>query len=236
MRCGIATEQAEVEKPNGQALNPAIRCEARGPWRQQMTWHEEHVLTRVANARAEEVIVVAGAPDDAPGTPGAYGLSHRILPNRRGYPQRRRRAQHRPGRRCREMRQASDRSARRPVDCGSGRAGFLRCPRSERPAAYSHIRAARRLSVQACLASAIAGQDHADHRPGPQVPATPIRPAKPAVARLVTSWTSRKRCWSRRRHKLCVIAGQTASFRRILPLKMPLRGETLIGSTLEFNF
>ena len=59
MRCGVAAEQAEVEKPNGQALNPAIRCEARGPWRQQMTWHEEHVLTRVANARAEEVIVVA---------------------------------------------------------------------------------------------------------------------------------------------------------------------------------
>ena len=30
MRCGIATTQAELEKPNGQALHPAIRCEARG--------------------------------------------------------------------------------------------------------------------------------------------------------------------------------------------------------------
>ena len=79
MRCGIATRQAEVEKPNGQALNPAIRCKARGPWRQQMTRHEEQVLTRVANARAEEVIVVAGAPDDLQ-RPAALRLSHRILP------------------------------------------------------------------------------------------------------------------------------------------------------------
>jgi anti-sigma B factor antagonist len=79
MRCGIATPQAELEKPNGQALNPAIRCEARRPWRQQMTRREEHVLTRIADARAEEVIVVAGAPDDLQ-RPAALRLSHRILP------------------------------------------------------------------------------------------------------------------------------------------------------------
>jgi anti-sigma B factor antagonist len=79
MRCGIATPQAEVEKPNGQAFNPAIRCEARGSWREQMTRHEEHVLTRVADARAEEVIVVAGAPDDLRRL-AALRLSHRILP------------------------------------------------------------------------------------------------------------------------------------------------------------
>jgi anti-sigma B factor antagonist len=44
-----------------------------------MTRHEEHVLTRVADARAEEVIVVAGAPDDLQ-RPAALRLSHRILP------------------------------------------------------------------------------------------------------------------------------------------------------------
>lgn len=54
MRCGIAAPQAEVEKPNGQALNLAIRCEARRPWRQQMTRHDEHVLPRVADARARK--------------------------------------------------------------------------------------------------------------------------------------------------------------------------------------
>lgn len=71
--------QAEVEKPNGQALNPAIRCKARGPWRQQILRHNEHVLTQVANARPEEAVVVAGPPDDLQ-RPAALRLSHRILP------------------------------------------------------------------------------------------------------------------------------------------------------------
>jgi anti-sigma B factor antagonist len=44
-----------------------------------MTRHDEHVLIRVADARAEEVIVVAGAPDDLRG-PAALRLSYRILP------------------------------------------------------------------------------------------------------------------------------------------------------------
>ena len=44
-----------------------------------MTRHDEHVLTRVANERAEEPIVAAGAPDDLQ-RPAALRLSHRILP------------------------------------------------------------------------------------------------------------------------------------------------------------
>jgi anti-anti-sigma factor len=44
-----------------------------------MTRHEEHVLTRVADARAEEIIVVPGAQDDLQ-RPAALRLSHRILP------------------------------------------------------------------------------------------------------------------------------------------------------------
>jgi anti-anti-sigma factor len=44
-----------------------------------MTRHDEHVPTRVADARAGEVIVAAGAHDDLQ-RPAALRLSHRILP------------------------------------------------------------------------------------------------------------------------------------------------------------
>jgi hypothetical protein len=178
MRCGIATPQAEVEKPNGQASNPAIRCEARAPWRQQRTRHDEHVLTRVGrresggssrgnkgSGRSAETSGAAAEPPD--------------LADWRGYRRYRRRAGHRHRRRCSQVHQASNRSARRPVDCGSGRAGLLRCPRPERPAAHGHIRGAGRLPIQACLAPAITCQDHANHRPGPQAPPTPVRPTNP---------------------------------------------------------
>ena len=42
-----------------------------------------------------------------------------------------------------------------------------------------------------------------------------------------------KALWSGWRHNLCVITGQTASFRRILPLRMPLTERTLTSFGFE---
>lgn len=74
--CHITSRSGETKWSSPQPCRP---LSGPGPRRQPMTRPDEHVLTRVADAGAEEVIVVTGASDDLQ-RPAALRLSHRILP------------------------------------------------------------------------------------------------------------------------------------------------------------
>jgi hypothetical protein len=66
-----------------------------------------------------------------------------------------------------------------------------------------------------------------------QPAACPAPPGQSATPGLVTSCRPQKRCSSGRDNDARVTAGQTATIRWILPLRMPLTGRTL--TSLEFE-
>ncbi len=128
--------------------------------------------TRVADAAAkEETIVTAGSLDDLQGAV-PLELSHRIgsageavvdISGELDIAT--------AGLAVRYVRQVIDRH-RGPLTVDLGALGFCDAGGPRRLSAHGWLRGAGGLRVPAGLAPAAAGQDHADHRPGPQAPRT----------------------------------------------------------------